>query len=677
MLFSRLRLNNAVTGILAAVLILGSLATAVALSSPLITYSASAISVGAGIYTVYALTPKGGFGLDSQTVLHTLHRRTRLIDSVILGIIALIPVCFRLVPSGVPDAIYVLVLFAVSLIAGRILGGTPTVGMPLLQILLLTLTFRAALWFSFPVYGQDSLRHTAIASYITTTGDPFLSAISESASYLSYYADYPGGNLFVAVGILVTDVSSKVGYFLMAGGAYVLAIVAVYLFTERILGAVLEPEQPQSIKDRTRRAALLATLLFAFSAGPLQRGSELYAQTVAEALLAFCLVPIVRQLNQELSLRMWGVLLTIFVTMLITHTLAPLVFAGILLLVSGAKWISRWIDWVIDFVSRWSKKQNGSPTGSTSSDRASLPSSSRATLSIAAMATVYLWIVIELIRAQVMRAIGILSISTNTGSEAIASTNAGSPPTVSLWGMEPPGILVWAGPLLALAVVTTFVGFVLLSQLVRRASRYRGNQEQKNAFSAGWLYFSLLLFGAYAVFYAIGGQGPVIRALDGVTLLMVPVLGFTIDRLRRLDVSPIRVTLVAFVVSSVVLSGVFSPMVAMPNRDDESFSPRATAQEVAAVDFVSQRYTDGEVAADGYLRAYSYLAVLAGGQNPHTPFTAVLSNSKPTESRNEYQATINSTMLVLYRDTYKDYYDIDKPNRANQIFSTGNVSIHH
>ena len=599
----------------------------ISVNSPLIQYPALALFFGTILAAAYTRANYNSNGYFPKT-LST--RVTRIIDTVILTAIGTSTMASVLSPNRL-SSWYLFGTVLVSLaIALRVLIGTRDPVISIVEIMLLTLSLRVIIWTSYPIYGQDSPLHTSIAGYIANTGHLLPEGIS-------YYRNYPGSHVLGSIGMVIGNIGdSKQAFFLTVGLTYVLTLSSIYVFSRRIM--------------ENRRAALLATLFVAMSTGPLRRGSQVIAQTLADALFPVIFVTIMS--NSEIK-RRFVVGSIIVVSLLIVHNLPPLVLVGVAILITFSSVF-------IDVFSHFSNYRGEALVNTRISTMIGV---------IAGVAGFYFWIIVDYFSYQVNRIATILTIGSAGAASAIQPTNAASPPTIILFGVELPALLLWAAPLLIVIFITVFVGLVVLADLL--ASQQTEGPPQP--FPMQYLVFGLLLAGAFTGAYAIGGGAPVIRSLQVVTVLLSPLFGFVVLRISRLPTSnSTSVLVVILLVASVIVTGVFSPSVAMANRDPGSFVPAATSEDISMVAFAG--YAPEKLNSDNYLTDHMDHQDLSDGDLSGTSLNAVISNNVSTAT--SYRQEAANKKFMAYRYFYKPYYGLKIPNGSIIIYSNGKNNIY-
>lgn len=604
-----------------ALVALVALIVAVVSNTSLIRYPAFALVIGSTLATIYMW-----FGRDSTGLSQFSTTGTKSVDSAILLAIALLIIFANQSSQRLPDWFLVGVIGISVIIGLRIMFGAINTKLALAEISLLTLSLRWVLWTSYPLYGQDPTFHTAITGWIAQTGRLLPDGIS-------YYQHYPASHILGATGMLIGDLGAKEAFFLTVGLAYVLALVAVYVLSRRLL--------------QDRRGALLATLFVAISAGPLRKGSQVHAQTLAEALFPpFLLILFSKEGKRYVAA---GLMLT--ATLLAAHNLPPLVLVGALVLITISSKIVRYIGIEIDDISGWRITNRSLTIGV-----------------IAGIGGSYFWIFIGYFDYQVNRVVSILTIGFGGATAAISTTDAAAPPAIALFGQVLPSLLFWAAPLLVLGIIGSFVGFIVLLDLAKAW----GEGVTHNSPSIIYMIFGLILTGVFSVAYATGGNGPIRRSLPVVTLLVSPLFGFLMIRMRRIGIPRLgRAGLIATVIGIVVLAGVLAPAVPIADRTPQSYTPTATAQDIAMEKFSERAPT--AVVSDNYLSSHLGDRELIHGERSQSPLQNVLSNDITTAS--DYRNKTATGAFMAYRPTYDSYYGLTVPENSTVIYNSGGNKI--
>lgn len=666
-------------------------------TSPFLSYILIAVGAGAGLYLCSSILNQD----ENGATLTLTDRQTTCFDISIFLLIASIIALHFATPGRVSNALYPLTAVVAAVIAIRILLGDRLL-ITGLQILLVTVAFRATIWYTYPVYGQDTRVHLALTENIAAAGK--ITGVVET-----YYQQYPGAHMFGAVVQHLADVPPNVGFFQSVGLTHVLSLVAVYLLVVKLCNC--------------QRSALLATLTIALSGGHLHLGTELYAQTFANAMLPVLLY----LLYTSSDLRSYVLLLLISTLVVVTHNLLPIVLVGF-----GATLltISRITDLFAD--------------DGTSIRRLPFIRASSA-LSVITLGTLYYWQVTDYLSYQTNRIAKILNINRLIGSQKVDSesvsagerggsggsgeqstagetatpstdgtatpsgtatpdsektpgsgmtpdgettpvgtpagnssggntpldgtgilgeltdlTELGGIPTVSAFGLEFPGLLMWAAPFLFLGVVAIITGLLLSRNIID--SRQLPND---------WVLVGLCLFGGFSAAFASGGIGAVNRAAAAITVITAPVVGYLYLQLSRSRLSGRLI--IVFLVTVCVLAGTLSAPVAMSERTETSFEPKITTDELRAVSFAQQQtavtYTDSYVVG--------YTTTQRPRQTGSGRLATLITHKDIEVSRQNYmEYRTNSTRPLLYRASFRGYYGIPRPITMNKVYTTGETDIH-
>ncbi len=524
--------------------------------------------------------------------------------------------------EAIPDVFYILAAATCILITVRILVNDSSPANTLLLIFVFSLILRSTFWFSTSVTGQDSIYHMGIIGWIIETGD-FL------PDKISYYSNYPAAHHFAAVGAIIMGLSNrdlgelKLGTFLTLSFAQTLGILFSYCITSRLVSG--------------ERIPLLGALVFGISTGPMIMGANPIAQSVATTLVA----GVIWILTTSPDKRIFLIFILLSFVAVITHNLAPIVIAGTSIVVVLSRRIVHW-----------------SGERETSNHLQSFPAPDIFTVFLIGITGIYYWIQVGYFRYQVVRVATIISF-TGTGSDAISSTNAAEPPQIEVFNYVLPGVLMWAAQLLVLIILVGLGIWIVLDIHIR-------DQKKSGKLPDYWTLVTVILFGLFAVAYAIGGSGPVTRSLPTVTLVVIPLVAFGLMRL--MNASQVGSLLGISLVCAVLASSILMPGLAYPSREPGDFRPMATENEVSGVIFV-HKYVPGRTSADSYISNYDYWNQVAKGNSSGADLEPLYNHSNLSSSKNYINETSSKESLI-FRKNNDEVFEIHPPKYWSKVYNS-------
>ncbi|WP_144905926.1 hypothetical protein [Halobellus captivus] len=546
----------------------------------------------------------------------------KYINIIVFIAIAITTITGQIGGEGIVDWYYLFAILTSGLLAFRFISTPVQVPIQLIQILLFSLTVRATVWFSFPIYGQD-LFHQASTAYIISTGE----IVPET---FTYYANFPHAHVFAASSTLITGSPLKVGYFTL-GISIVTGILSVYLLGKHIL--------------ESRRGGLLAALFISVAAFHIKSAGEPFAQALFTALFPI----IVYLLLQQITDRRHSVVLIFLIIFAVTiQNLAPLILASLFAIL----FISNLFIHFLTFFNINTK------------DKFSLINERLVFVSL--VVGVYYYIIADYLRFQSMRIFWIyeelLGFQSSGAQSSVNNTGVTGIPNITLFNYDLPGLLLWAGPILVIAGLLILSGYVLCS------ISFNNNQKKE---PVQYIFFSGGFFTFFALtFTSIGG--PARRAMAAGSVLIAPVAAWiiykTVDRTFFLGkILPIML------VVTVCISGIFMPSVAKAELSEDEFQPYMRSNQVAASEFAFIHTNN--VTTGSYVLGYEEIWQAKHGNISGDKKVQAILNKHNPESIDSFRDGLVNGKTTMYFNYYNKAYNIQIPT-TNRIYSSGNTTIH-
>jgi len=573
------------------------------INNDIIVYPIFASILSLLIFFIWAHLP-----INKLSYLNRQH--TKVMDISVFLLILLTVYFSRLYPEI--EYFILMPVIVGSILTFRILYGKTNYILNLIQIILLGVVSRGGLFFSYEVYGPD-LFHLYVPAWIMETGHLIPKSVT-------YYKDYPLSHVLGALGGLIMNVSGRHGMFLTVGVVQVIGFIGVYFIVFRL--------------SKDQRLALTSQLVVCLSAGPMMRGSNIFAQTYAGALFPILIYMIIMGGSNK---KMGLFLLLTGAAFFGHHSIAFSLSLTIIFLYIGYIIIQLFPDLRDKEIGHY--KNSYIPVA----------------LSVILVTISYYWLEIGQMRGQINRVGLILSITQATGSEAIEQTTSGSPPSVEIFGSTLPVILSWGAPLLILIVLVAIAGCISVSYIFTPLTLN---------FPGSYLIASFAMFSVFGISYLIGGNVAVIRLLPAVTVVVAPLFAFIGKWVFPKKFG--RPLLIGIVVLCII-SGIFTPWVAIAERPDDDYSPIISNTEYAAGNWAQSHST--EIASGDGMVSFLEWNSVGNGDNMNN-YQAVLIRSKP-ENLTQYQSHWQSESVFIYRSRYSSYYKLKQPNDKNLVYNSG------
>ncbi|WP_137284588.1 hypothetical protein [Halorussus salinisoli] len=550
-------------------------------------------------------------------------RRPKLVDTMVFLLIISTLITGRIGENGIVDWYYLFAAGTAGILLFRIISEYISIPIQLAQIVLFSLTLRATVWFSFPVYGRDTFHHAA-TGYIVSKGK----FVPET---ITYYANFPHAHTFAAVYTIITGNGFKAGYFSL-GIAIALSILGVYLVGRYVL--------------QSKRGGLLSAFFISVAAYHIRSGGEPFAQALFTALVPFILYLF---LIANVGKRKIGLLMFLSLFSATIQNIAPLILSLSFLLFMVLAKVSRFIPY------------SGNRT--RLEGRWSIPTS---IVGLVAICGLYYYIISDYLIYQVKRVISVILFLQNNregvNQETLSGSGSAGVPTIELFGQELPGFIMWAAPLLITGGIICFSLYTILFYYISNRDKF---------IPLVYLGFSILFFIIFSITFASNTNGST-RALPYIFLLISPIFGWLVINVQS-NSHPIVNYFIILLAILVALSGMLTPIVAKAELTQDEFQPYLRSNQVSSIEFASS-HTDKIIADYDAAGHEEMFKVRRGDGSPNTVFERVLYPESPSSHR-EFRTRSHNGETTLFFSYYKNAYSIVPPD-TNKVYSTGYATIY-
>ncbi|QZP38246.1 hypothetical protein [Halobaculum magnesiiphilum] len=276
-----------------------------------------------------------------------------------------------------------------------------------------------------------------------------------------------------------------------------------------------------------------------------------------------------------------------------------------------------------------------------------------------ATAFIHYMIYIKQFKGYYGRITTILNLDRGTAQQVVSEST--HPPTIEVLGYTPPAVLSWATPLLVLAIISGIAALIIVSKSIRGEDQILPLQYSAVAVS---------IVGVYGVAYLIGGRAAGIRLLPQVTVVAAPLVSIIFVSLLRRRGLP----LVYGLVGILLIAGIFTPAVSIPERTAGDYRPTASHSDLANVEWTT-RHAD-HFMSDTFLVQVAHWKRLSTGTQSSEPEGIIGLRQSDPESVEMYLHPEDSSLLI-HRAYFTRYYGVQRPHSANLVYTNGETTVHN
>jgi len=581
----------------------------------LVFYPLATTTLATGLYTATR------FGSIRTTELDLRSHQLHLLRTIgFLGITGLVVIDQT---SGVtrPDRYFLLFLLGIGLILG--VAFVRTDKLVLLQLLLLALATRIAIFQAAPVIGVDTTLHQGIVGYMKATGELIPTEIS-------YYHWYPIAHTAASILGTVANISARKSLFIATSLAAVGTLPLIFLVTRCLYTS-----------SKGDKAGMLAVAIVIIGWPHLNRTAIPIAQTMSLALLPAIMYLLIRRGDRRFDL----LLVCFLVVAGSVHVLIPIVLSGLMLLLVGYVQLARGMSDRASF-----------PTVSQSD---SITYSNRSLLLAVLLVYMFEYLMFSQNFSMQIRRMIVVFKPGSSLSDAVTQASNSMLQTRILLELDP--LLLFAGSLLVLAL------FVILSIFFHVERLVHGEETVERSM---WTFAGAILFGAIAVVYFVGQGSHISRVFPTITLIVSPIAAVAAMELRyKLGAGGTIVLLVILITAAYL--GIASPTGAVPERTD-GFQPMLTESEMAVISFVNEKQIRSQ--AHPYIAGrVKHQQLLKGRVEWYTE--VYYDKYPPPEDLFIKYASEYPDTPFIHRGFYSNRNDLEPPPSYCTVYDSGNATI--